>query len=256
MTRSRFPLATAERHNVALLVQTANDWSRQVLRGVANYAHERGNWDFFIEPRGFYEHLQLPRDWQGDGVIIRLTHDALARSIRRRRVPAVNVSWLGKHSQAIPKVVSDEPACGRLAAEHFLERGFRSFGYVGPVVELGYANVLGKVFAKTVQENGYQCSEFTPAAAQTEPQTRRRRERLLRWLSRLRLPVGVLVWNTSTGREITAICSTLGLQVPDDVAVVCSEHDPLISSLAPIPLSNLDQRPDVSATKRPRCWIG
>lgn len=235
--------AKVQRHNVALLVQTANDWSRQVLRGVANYAHERGTWDFFIEPRGFYEHLQLPRDWKGDGVITRLTHAALARAIRRRRIPAVNVSWLGRHSKFIPKVISDEAACGRIAAEHFLEKGFRSFGYVGPTRDLGYANILGREYTKTLRDAGFGCDRLIPPAAHTEIQIRRRKERLTRWLQQLECPCGVFVWNTASGREITSICAELGLNVPDDVAVVCAEHDPLISSLAPVPLSNLDQAP-------------
>ncbi|MDG2381322.1 MAG: DNA-binding transcriptional regulator [Pirellulaceae bacterium] len=232
-----------EHYKVALLVQTASDWSRQVLRGVADYVHEQGNWEFFIEPRGFYEQLQLPTDWHGDGVILRLTYAALAKSIRRRKLPAVNVSWLGKHSPSIPKVISDEVACGNLAAEHFLERGFRCFGYVGPIRELGYADQLGKVFVSVVRETGYSCSITNPLAARTESQRHRRRERLLRWIRSLQTPIAVLVWNTAIGREITDICGEVGLKVPDDVAIICAEYDPLIASLASIPLSNLDQAP-------------
>ena len=235
--------ADEQLRKVALLVQTASDWSRQVLRGVANYAHEQGTWDFFIEPRGFYENLTLPRDWSGDGVIVRLTHAGLIRSIRQRKIPAVNVSWLGKHSQTVPKVVSDEAACGKLAAQHFLNKGFRCFGYVGPVKELGYADVLGKQYGLTLKESGHTCDQWIPQAARTDSQLRNRRQQLIRWLSRLQHPIGIFVWDTATGREITSVCSDLNLSVPDDVAVLCGEHDPLISSLARVPLSNLDQAP-------------
>ena len=228
---------------VALLVQTASDWSRQVLRGVANYAHERGTWDFFIEPRGFYENLNLPRDWSGDGVIVRLAHAGLARSIRQRGIPAVNVSWLGQHSRSVPKVVSDEVACGKLAAQHFLNKGFRSFGYVGPVQELGYADLLGEQYAMTLEEAGHTCDQWIPQAARTDSQLRNRRQQLTRWLSGIDHPIGIFVWDTATGREITSVCSDLNLNVPEDVAVLCAEHDPLISSLARVPLSNLDQAP-------------
>ena len=33
------------------------------------------------------------------------------------------------------------------------------------------------------------------------------------------------------------------MRVPDDVAILCIEHDHLFSSLAPVPLTNLDQDP-------------
>jgi len=228
---------------VCLLVHTANEWSRQILRGVANYAHEHGMWDFHIEPRGFYEHLRLPREWSGDGIITRLTHPGLAGAIRRTGIPAVNVSWLGKHSDAVSKVVSDEAACGRLGAEHFLEKGFRSFGYVGPTAELGYSDVVGREFAETVGEDGYACAVTKPHIAENETELRQRRRQIARWLRRLDLPVGILVWSSETGRELTTICAELGLSVPEELAVLCVEHDPLMSALAPVPLSNVDQAP-------------
>jgi len=42
---------------------------------------------------------------------------------------------------------------------------------------------------------------------------------------------------------LTVICRWLNLQVPHEVAVLCVEHDPLMSSLAPTPLSNINQAP-------------
>jgi LacI family transcriptional regulator len=226
------------RRDVCLLVHTSNDWGRQVLQGVAAYANERGHWDFHIEPRGIFERLGLPNDWQGDGVITRLTHKGLAAALRRAKVPVVNVSWLGQHSQTAPKVVSDEVATSRLAAEHFLDKGFESLGYVGPVHELGYADTLGKEFARVVAARGLPCAVF-----KSEHAAKDGRARLRRWLKRIPRPAGIFVWDSVIGREVTAQCAALKIRVPDEVAIVCSEHDPLISSMATVPLSNIDQAP-------------
>ena len=62
---------------IALLIQTASAWSAEMLRGIAEYAHEHGPWDFFLEPRGPYERLKLPRQWRVDGVIARVDHAAM-----------------------------------------------------------------------------------------------------------------------------------------------------------------------------------
>ena len=88
-----------KRRRVALLVQTTSEWHRQLLRGVADYAREHGPWDFHIEPRGLLETMQLPKDWRGDGVILRLVDRAQERAIRRRGLPAVNVSWQGRSEE-------------------------------------------------------------------------------------------------------------------------------------------------------------
>jgi LacI family transcriptional regulator len=231
------------RHRVGLLVQTASEWSRLVLRGVAEYAHEYGPWDFYIEPRGVYELVDLPDDWTGDGLIVRLTSSELAEAIHRSGLPAVNVSWLGKHSRSIPKVVSDEAACGRLAAEHLAERNFRSFGYVGPIGRPGYADLLGKAFCGWLDEAGLPVERFGNHRELAEKHLYQVREDLKRWLTALPKPLGLLAWSSETGREITASCEETGHRVPDDVATLCAEHDILMSSLAPVPLSNIDQSP-------------
>lgn len=231
------------RRRVALLVQTASDWSRQVLRGVANYAHEHGEWDFYIEPRGFYERLRLPSGWKGDGVIARLGDPALRRAVRRAGLPAVNVSWLGRHTRDLPKVVSDEGGCGRLAAKHLLDKAFTSFGYVGAAREIGYFEVLGQEFERLVAEAGGYTSRFTPSRCDDEAELVKQQAAMANWLSKLPKPTGLLVWSSETGRAVTAACATVRLRVPEDVAVLCAEHDSLMSSLAPVPLSNLDQAP-------------
>lgn len=235
--------ASVGRRRVGLLVQTASEWSRLVLRGVAEYAHEFGPWDFYIEPRGFHEPLMLPADWRADGLIVRLTSPELERAIRESGLPAVNVSWLGDHSSSIPKVVSDEGACGRMAAEHLIERNFRSFGYVGPVGMAGYSDSLGTEFRGRLAAVGYSMHRFGGNEELAARHVYQIREDLKAWLDGLVRPLAVLAWSSEVGREITAACQESGLRVPDDVAILCVENDLLMSSLAPIPLSNIDQSP-------------
>lgn len=232
-----------KRRRVALLVQTTSEWHRQLLRGVADYAREHRPWDFHIEPRGLLETMQLPKGWRGDGVILRLVDPAQERAIRRRGLPAVNVSWQGEHSRAIPRVSSDESACARLAASHFVEKGFRSFAYVGPVGQPRYADVLGAEFAIATRAAGFECVTFSGKSRKHRQPLHQQRQRLVDWLHGLRHPTALLVWNGEVGREVIAACSANGLHVPDDLAVLCAEHDSVMNSLAPVPMSNIDQSP-------------
>ena len=229
-----------KRRRVALLVQTTSEWHRQLLRGVADYARELGAWDFHIEPRGMLETMQLPKSWRGDGVILRLVDASQERAIRRRGLPAVNVSWQGEHSRAIPRVSSDESACARLAASHFVEKGFRSFAYVGPVGQPHYADVLGAEFAIATRTAGFECATFS---GQPRMPLHKQRQSLVKWMRGLQQPTALLVWSGEIGREVIAACSVNGMTVPDDLAVLCAEHDSVMNSLAPVPMSNIDQSP-------------
>jgi LacI family transcriptional regulator len=229
---------------VAVLVQTATGWSRSVLAGVAAYVREHGPWEVFLEPRGFHEDPQVPEGWRGDGVIARLSSPAVADAIARLDVPAVNVSWLGEHGPRAPKVVSDEAACGRVAAAFFLESGFRSFGYIGPIRRHGYQDELGAAFEVALAARGYPLATFVPRDGPTAPAAfYSDRDRFYGWLRALPRPVGLLAWNSESGREVAARALALGLDVPEDVAILCSEHDALVAAVSPVELSNIDQDP-------------
>ncbi|WP_437222080.1 substrate-binding domain-containing protein [Planctomicrobium sp. SH661] len=222
---------------VTLLIQTATDWSRQVLSGIARYADERLGWDCYLEPRGVDERMFLPRDWKADGVILRLTHPGLQAAIARKRIPAVNVSWLGEHSSTVPKVISDERGCGELAARFFLGKGFRSFASVGPRRE-GYSDLFEKSYQTLVE--GFEYQRFVPRPGGPT----RDRARLIKWLRGLSKPVALVVWDTNLGREVVLASLSASFQIPDQIAVLCLEAEPLVSSLCPVPLSYIDQDGD------------
>jgi len=241
VTRSttRFP----ERRQIAVLVQTANDWSRQILLGVGQYAIEQGGWEFYVEPRGFYEEFSLPDTWNGHGLICRLTSEKLSAEIQRRKIPAVNISWLADHQPYAPKVISGEEHCGQLAANFFLEKGFEHFGFVGGAPSLGYSRRTVDAYAQTLRESNISSIHvFEYGPSDGSPHIRAQRQRLKEWIKDVPKPIALLVWSDIIGHELTLICSSIHVDVPHDIAILAIEHDPLISMLSPIPISSIDHQ--------------
>ena len=67
------------------------------------------------------------RRWKGNGIIARLQVPKIADAAIRSGVPLVDT--VGELSRAsLPTVRLDDAAIGRLAADHLLEKGFKSFG--------------------------------------------------------------------------------------------------------------------------------
>lgn len=233
-----------QRRRVALLIQTATHWSREVLRGVAAFAFERGGWDFWLEQRGANEETVLPPEWEGDGILCRLTSEKLARTIEKLAVPAINTSWRGVHTTRIPKVVSDERATGRMAAAYLVNKQFTSFAYCGPHPSLNYSAAVEEGFREALGEHGYNCHVFryevepkSPAPANFATQ----RPAVTRWLHALPKPVALLVWSDEIGRQFAVESAEAGIDVPDDLAILAVEQDPLLSALSPLPLSSIKQ---------------
>lgn len=225
---------TLEPKRISLLIHTSNGWSRGVLRGIATFASKMTNWEILIRSSGFSERLELP-DQEIDGVILRLNHHDLERSVRSRGIPAVNVSWLGKHSETIPRVISDESGCAEVAAKHLIELGLRSFGVIAPHENSGYSDVILNVFRDSVESAGYGC-EVVRNSNQLFGQ-------VCEWLGSTTTPIGIVAWNTEMGQKVCAACRRLNFRVPEDVAILCIEHDPVLSALSMTPLSNVDQAP-------------
>ena len=101
---------------VAVLVETSTSWGTQLVQGIAAYSHEQGPWFLYLEPRGRYERLRLPTDWEGDGIIARVTSQAMVDEITASGIPAVNVSWYDLGADSIARCTVDENRSGQMAA--------------------------------------------------------------------------------------------------------------------------------------------
>ena len=231
------------RDRVAALVHTSGAWTRQVLAGVAEYASGRGGWDLRLEPRGFHEDPAPPPDWHGDGVICRMRSSAVRVVVERLGVPAVNVSWAGGHTAAVPQAISDEEACGRLAGRFLLDRGFGRVGFVGPPPGQDYTDAVETALRDELAAGGVGCDAYPHAPAAERLTLGEARGRFLDWLLGLPRPVALVVWTTNVGHEIVGLCLDAGLCVPDDVALLAVEFDPLVSALSPVPIAYIDQSP-------------
>ena len=223
---------------VAVLVDTSTMWGREVIGGVQRYSREVGGWQLFVEPRGVEQRRRwLPQGWQGDGVIARVGFPELAQQLKSLRLPVVNVSGIELAGLQFPRVMADQGAAAKMAAQHLLERGFRNFAYF--IVEgVFYVAAHQKAFSAAVEEAGCSCSLFeAPPNLGAEPDWNLDIERLGKWLADLPKPLAVFVWNTSSARELLYACAAAGLSVPLEVAVLSGSDDDLFCEVAPVPIS-------------------
>ncbi|MFP6762480.1 MAG: DNA-binding transcriptional regulator [Planctomycetaceae bacterium] len=226
---------------VAVLVETSTSWGTQLVRGIANYSHEQGPWFFYLEPRGRYERLRLPTDWDGDGIIARVTSQAMVDEITASGIPAVNVSWYDFGADSIARCTVDENRSGRMAAEHFLERGFIHFAYCGALRRPGYVDRFGQSFVDALSGAGHDCEVYRPRRSAHDPRAwLAQLTDLCSWLDGLPKPIGMLAWNDVRGRQVTEACQYADIAVPEEVAVLGAEDDELMCAVSSPSLSSID----------------
>ena len=224
---------------VAILVDTSTTWGRSILAGIIGYTRAHGRWQIFVEARGMEEQLRLPAGWHGAGVIARVGNAQMARELRSKRIPVVNVSAIQLTGMSFPRVSTDLVASARLAADHFLERGFRHFAYFS-LVGLSYVATHQEAFVQAVKSGGGDFSSFAvKPQAGAEPDWRLDLVKLGEWVKRLPKPLAILCWNASGAREVVFACQEVGLQVPEEVAVLSQADDDVLCEAAQIPISGV-----------------
>lgn len=229
---------------IAVLVDTSSGWGRRIVRGISQYAHEQGGWDIWLEERGQRESLRLPKAWAGDGVIARVTSQAMAEHLAMTGAPTVNVSGIELGGAAFCRVTTNQRSAAVMAADYFMERGFRSFGYCGPRPR-SFVEPHRAAFLERVTTAGCLVSDYAPTRSRES--TADPLARLSAWLGALTRPCAVLTWSAPRGVQVVAAARRAGLDVPSEIAVLAGDDDDLLCEVA---------HPSVSGVVRPAEQIG
>ena len=227
---------------VCLLIDTSTSWGVRLIKGVSRHAHEAGDWLIHVEPWGRYERFRVPQGWQGQGIIARINHHALADDITAIGLPTINLSWYPFCGEHIARCTIDPVASGQMAAEYFLSTGFKQFAFCGPLHQLGYRDELGDAYRDALKKRGFSCNVYpTPGGDQQSIAWDTHLASLVEWLKQLPRPVAMLCWSAARGRQVTEACHYAGIRVPDEVSVLGGDHDELMSHISSPPLSTIDQ---------------
>ena len=217
---------------VALLIETSNAFSRELLHGVRNWMRAHAGWTIHLseQGRGNKPPAWL-KQWRGDGIIARIETPEIARAVKACGVPVVNVSASGLAPE-FPAVISDSAEIARLAARHLLERGFSNFAYCGDG-RFVWSRSHGRHFARVCREAGHDCEIF-PTAGEEQEQAQ-----IQKWLKKLPKPVGIMACYDIRGQQVLDACRALSVRVPDEVAVISQHNDELLCELCDPPLSSV-----------------
>ncbi len=222
---------------VALLIETSNTFSRELLHGVRDWMRRQDSWAIHLSEQG--RGSQPPtwlEKWRGDGIIARIENEAIALAIRACGLPTVNVSASGLAPE-FPAVISDSAAISKQAAMHLLERGLRNFAYCGDS-RFAWSQRHGENLVAVLRDQGHECQVFL-SNSKDSADWRKEQAKLVRWLKSLPKPVGVMTCYDIRGQQVLDACRAIGLRVPEDVAVIGQHNDDLLCELCDPPLSSV-----------------
>lgn len=237
---------TKPRRQVALVYPLAVPWITMYVRGIMDYGQRHGGWSLTTSPPALIgageETLTLDsfQGWPGHGVIAAILNQEHIRSARRLGIPVVNLAATLREPE-IPSVLPDHYGMGRLAAEHLLERGLRRLAYYG-VEGFWFSKLRGGGFIEAGEKAGATCDVLeVPRSSGPWANWQKRTGLLVRWLKKLKPPVGLLAVQDYRARAVIEECDRLGLRIPHDVAVIGMEDDPTLCEFCQPTLSSVSR---------------
>ena len=227
---------------VALLLDSARSFDAGLLRGIARFVNLHQPWEF-LRKASFYQRfsglveasLAEIRNHRPDGIV--MNESPLVDRLIATGVPVIIVPVGSRRAKAW-HIISENEVAAALAADHLASQGLRHFAFAG-FAEATWSLERCQGFGHRLAELGLPVKNHLVPLAPSACQKRRHHAAIVRWLTELPKPVGVLACNDEFARSIAELCRLHGLRIPDDVALIGVDNDELICELCNPPLSSV-----------------
>ena len=227
-------------YNVLIMVDTSRASGRKFLIGVEKYVAAFADWQVFVRPPDYLVD-DTDESWyrlkEMNGILVRDGHKKL--NLSKISKPKVINDTQREFVPGTSTVITDSEKIGEMAAEYFLELGFKHFAYCGFVEFhwskkrfLSYTAALHKRGIENIYEYNYY------------PNLRNRKItehwKISQWLKELPSPLCVFACNDDRAVSILEACKVAQLNVPEQVAVLGVDNDELICNLSKPQLSSIE----------------
>nr|WP_314569641.1 XylR family transcriptional regulator [uncultured Pseudomonas sp.] len=233
-------------HRIALLFNGSKIYDRGIIAGIGNYlSSTRASWDLFLE-EDFLCRLKGIERWQGDGIIADFDDPLIGEALAGSKVPVVAVGGSYEDARAyptgIPYVATDNGALMKMAYAHLIEAGLTRFACFSlPEAQANrWAQEREKAFKRLMQRDGLPVQIYRGLGT-SAPLWDSAVEQQIAWLQSLPKPIGIIAVTDARARQLLQACLTAGIAVPEEVALIGIDNDPLTRTLTRVPLSSVIQ---------------
>ncbi|MDO5553841.1 MAG: DNA-binding transcriptional regulator [Planctomycetia bacterium] len=221
---------------VALLVESTRTYARGVILGISRFNRELGLWHLEYQPH------ETSRDLlrQLDGIIARVDNRELFDRLVALDIPVVDLRRRFSHDR-IPQVGPDNRAIVQLIFQHFRQRGFYTFAFLG---YRGHAATphfqRATYFQELVTASGFECRMLALGRESEHRLGPASLRRLQKWLLALPEQTALVTCNDDMGLLALQTCRSVGRSVPDSVAVAGIGNDDCLCGVSLPPLTSVD----------------
>lgn len=221
---------------IVLLVESSRAFGRQLITGIAKYSKLYGPWSFYKEPIDLKSSIPHLTSWNPDGIIVR--DSLMTKELLRLKIPTILAIHDSKYSRNLPVIKTDSYSIAKIASEHLIEKGFKNFAYCG-FDNYDWSKERRLCFIRFNSEAGFKTHVYFPPKRIRKNDWEKEQHHVRDWVDTLPKPLGIFACNDDRGQHILEVCKLLNLRVPEDVAVVGVDNDPMICDISDPPLTSI-----------------
>ncbi|NCC09522.1 MAG: DNA-binding transcriptional regulator [Bacteroidia bacterium] len=227
-----------------LLTDFTEAFPHNLLRGILEYSKNSEPWVVCRMPPSYKQSygikgvLKWAKRWEADAIIGQFHDDDEVELFCQHGIVALAQDFKSRFS-VIPNITSEYKQTGRMAADFFLQKGFRNFAYYG-YKHVVWSEERCKGFHERIQEEGVDCHFFDYQKQNLERLWYYRTEPLANWLRSLPLPIALMACDDTQANRIMEVCRIIGLKIPEEVAVLGVDNDEIMCTLSDPPLSSVN----------------
>ncbi len=222
---------------IILLIPEYVSYGRGLLRGIARYSRLHGPWAFYSERGNPNRVISLLKNWNASGIITYIPQGKAPENVIPANMPAV-VLASDCEIPGYPNIIGDWNTDGKVAAEYFLNRGFRHFAYCS-YANLDWPKIRGQAFENRLKKEGHDVHFYEQPYLSLHRHWEKEQEHLAAWLESLPKPIAVMACNDERGKHVLEACKIADLCIPEQVAVLGVDNDETICELTGPPLSSV-----------------
>lgn len=230
-------------YKVILLSDFAEEYGKNLLKGIAKYSRDHGPWTFCRMPAYYRDTIGIDgiidwaREWKADGIIGQFYNNQETEKIRRAKLPVIAQDFK-ERLKGVPNITGAYHETGRMAAEYFLKKGFRNFAFYG-FRNIVWSRERAEGFRDRVAEAGYEVHMYERTDSRATDLWHYKPSTLTRWLKSLPKPCALLSCDDNLGNHITEAARHTGIKIPDQLAVMGVDNDEMLCELSDPPLSSI-----------------
>ncbi len=221
---------------IVLLVETSRAFGRGLIMGIARYSKIHGPWSFYKEPIDLKSSIPHLTGWKPDGIIMR--DSLVTKELLNLKIPTILAIHDSSYPKELPVIKTDSQAIAKLASNHLIEKGLKYFAFFG-FDNYDWLKERRFYFSRFNTEAGYKTHIYTPRIRIKKDEWESEQQEVCDWVNALPKPVGIFACNDDHGQHILEVCKLINLKVPEDVAVIGVDNDPMICDISDPPLTSI-----------------